>query len=60
MATADRPIIATATGDPAGIAPEISMKAALDAGVRAQCRPVLVGNPEIVVAYLTLRTTMLQ
>ena len=42
------PIIAIATGDPAGIGPEISMKAALDPGVRAVCRPVLFGEPTIV------------
>jgi len=51
MATADQPIIAIATGDPAGIGPEISMKAALDAGVRAICRPVLVGDPDIVARH---------
>ncbi|HZL30297.1 MAG TPA: 4-hydroxythreonine-4-phosphate dehydrogenase PdxA [Pseudolabrys sp.] len=44
----DKPIIAIATGDPAGIGPEISMKAALDESVRALCRPVLVGDPGVV------------
>ena len=34
--------IAIATGDPAGIGPEISLKAALDPAVRAACDPVLV------------------
>jgi 4-hydroxythreonine-4-phosphate dehydrogenase len=38
------PSVAIATGDPAGIGPEISLKAALDAKVRALCRPVLVGD----------------
>ena len=42
------PIIAIATGDPAGIGPEISMKAALDPAVRALCRPVLFGEPSVV------------
>ena len=51
MATFDLPIIAIATGDPAGIGPEISMKAALDAGVRAICKPVLVGDPDIVARH---------
>ena len=32
----DRAKIAIATGDPAGIGPEISLKAALDPAVRAQ------------------------
>jgi 4-hydroxythreonine-4-phosphate dehydrogenase len=38
------PIIAIATGDPAGIGPEISLKAALDSGVRAACNPIVVGD----------------
>jgi 4-hydroxythreonine-4-phosphate dehydrogenase len=38
------PRIAIATGDPAGIGPEISLKAALDPAVRAICRPVVVGD----------------
>ncbi len=39
------PCIAIATGDPAGIGPEIALKAALDARVTALCRPLLVGDP---------------
>lgn len=42
------PIIAIATGDPAGIGPEISMKTALDPAVRAICRPLLFGEPTVV------------
>ena len=42
------PRIAIATGDPAGIGPEIALKAALDARVRGQCRPLLVGDPAAV------------
>ena len=42
------PRIAIATGDPAGIGPEIALKAALDARVRALCRPLLVGDPAVV------------
>ena len=45
------PIIAIATGDPAGIGPEISMKAALDPAVRALCRPVLFGEPTVVARH---------
>ena len=41
------PRIAIACGDPAGIGPEISLKAALDPRVRAICRPVLFGDPKI-------------
>jgi 4-hydroxy-L-threonine phosphate dehydrogenase PdxA len=42
------PIIAIATGDPAGIGPELSLKAALDPRVRDLCRPLLVGDPDVV------------
>ena len=42
------PRIAIATGDPAGIGPEIALKAALDERVRAVCRPLLVGVPGVV------------
>jgi 4-hydroxythreonine-4-phosphate dehydrogenase len=44
MADRRLPKIAIATGDPAGIGPEVSLKAALDAGVRALCRPIVVGD----------------
>lgn len=44
----DLPTIAIATGDPAGIGPEIALKAALDPRVRAACRPLLVGVPAVV------------
>src|SRR5690242_17436132 len=42
------PRIAIATGDPAGIGPEIALKAALDTRVRSLCRPLLVGDPAVV------------
>jgi 4-hydroxythreonine-4-phosphate dehydrogenase len=42
------PRIAIATGDPAGIGPEIALKAALDARVLTLCRPLLVGDPAAV------------
>jgi len=42
------PRIAIATGDPAGIGPEIALKAALDPRVRDLCRPLLVGDPAAV------------
>jgi 4-hydroxy-L-threonine phosphate dehydrogenase PdxA len=41
------PRIAIALGDPAGIGPEIALKAALDPRVRALCRPLLVGDPAV-------------
>lgn len=36
--------MAIATGDPGGIGPEISLKAALDPRVLAMCRPVVIGD----------------
>src|SRR6188508_1364476 len=42
------PRIAIATGDPAGIGPEIALKAALDMRVHSVCRPLLVGDPRAV------------
>jgi 4-hydroxythreonine-4-phosphate dehydrogenase len=43
----DKTKIAIATGDPAGIGPEISLKAALDPTVRAVCSPVIVSDPAV-------------
>jgi len=40
--------IAIATGDPAGIGPEISLKAALHPTVRAACDPILVSDPGVI------------
>ena len=45
------PRIAIATGDPAGIGPEIALKAALDARVTAACRPLLVGDAAAVALH---------
>ena len=44
----DKPIIAIPVGDPAGIGPEISLKAALDLSVRAMAQPILVGDPGVI------------
>ena len=40
----DLPVIGITVGDPAGIGPEISLKALLDRSLEATCRPVLVGD----------------
>ncbi|OLB77422.1 MAG: hypothetical protein AUI16_06215 [Alphaproteobacteria bacterium 13_2_20CM_2_64_7] len=40
----EKPRIAIAVGDPAGIGPEVSLKAALDPAVRDACRALLVGD----------------
>lgn len=45
------PRIAIATGDPAGIGPEISLKAALDPAVQEMCAPLLVGDPIVIRAH---------
>ena len=39
--------IAIPVGDPAGIGPEIALKAALDPVVRAACDPMLVCDPAL-------------
>ena len=49
----DKPIIAIPTGDPAGIGPEIALKAARDGAVRAACRPVLVSDARLVGHHAT-------
>lgn len=46
-----KPVIAVAIVDPAGIGPEIALAAALDEGVRARCRPILVGSIEVLELY---------
>lgn len=48
------PRIAIALGDPAGIGPEVALKAALDARVRRICRPVLVGDPRVAATHAAL------
>jgi 4-hydroxythreonine-4-phosphate dehydrogenase len=47
----DKPIIAIATGDPAGIGPEISLKAASDPAVLAACRPILVSDMAVLARH---------
>src|SRR5262245_54544419 len=43
--------IAIPTGDPAGIGPEISLKAALDPAVRAACNPIVVSDPALLARH---------
>ncbi|MBQ9941914.1 MAG: 4-hydroxythreonine-4-phosphate dehydrogenase PdxA [Christensenellaceae bacterium] len=43
----DRPIIAITMGDPAGIGPEITVKALADAKIFETCRPLVVGDAAI-------------
>lgn len=46
--------LAISIGDPAGIGPEIALKAALDPRVRATCRPLLVGDEGHIAAHARL------
>jgi 4-hydroxythreonine-4-phosphate dehydrogenase len=43
--------IAIPIGDPAGIGPEISLKAALDPAVRAACNPIVVSDPAMLARH---------
>ena len=43
--------IAIPVGDPAGIGPEICLKAALDPVVRAACDPILVCDPDVLARH---------
>ncbi len=44
MANGERPLLAITMGDPAGIGPEVVLKALADHGVYAQSRPLVVGD----------------
>ncbi|HXP31610.1 MAG TPA: 4-hydroxythreonine-4-phosphate dehydrogenase PdxA [Stellaceae bacterium] len=46
--------VAIAIGDPAGIGPEIALKAALDTRVRNACRPLLVGDQRVIETHAAL------
>jgi len=41
---ADKPVIAVTMGDPAGIGPEVVLKALAEKPLRKQCRPLVVGD----------------
>ncbi len=51
MPAPSKPRIAIAIGDPAGIGPEIALKAASDGAVRDLCVPVLVGDRAVLALY---------
>ena len=42
-----RPVIAVTMGDPAGVGPEVVVKAVTEGEVQGLCRPVVVGSPSI-------------
>ncbi len=49
-----KPRIAIALGDPAGIGPEIALKAVMDPEARAICTVILVGDPRVIDAHAAL------
>jgi len=48
------PIIALTMGDPAGVGPEIIIKALMDPAQRARCRPLIIGDPAVMARAATL------
>ena len=46
--------IAIAAGDPAGIGPEVRIKAALDPAVRRACAPIVVGDAVVLMEAFPL------
>ncbi len=48
MATAIRPVIGITMGDPAGIGPEIIVKAILEYDIRKICRPIVIGDAGVI------------
>ncbi len=59
MSKIKKPILAITMGDPAGIGPEIAAKAFADAELYDMCKPVLVGNAEIMQKAIALTQTNL-
>ncbi|HET6224241.1 MAG TPA: 4-hydroxythreonine-4-phosphate dehydrogenase PdxA, partial [Dongiaceae bacterium] len=47
MSSEDRPILAITIGDPAGIGPEVVLKALRHDEVYRHCRPLVVGDQRI-------------
>lgn len=48
MVSERKPTIAVTLGDPAGIGPEVVVRACVEPSVHDWCRPVLIGRPEII------------
>ena len=48
MGVAKRPVIGITMGDPAGIGPEIIVKAILEYDINRICRPVVIGDAEVI------------
>ena len=41
-----KPVLAITMGDPAGVGPEIAVKALADPAIYDDCRPLVVGAPQ--------------
>ena len=52
MATVLRPIIGITMGDPAGIGPEIIVKAILEYDINKICRPIVIGDAGVIKIFL--------
>ncbi len=50
----ERPILGITMGDPAGIGPEITVKALADETLYEKCRPIVVGDPGVMKAALAV------
>jgi len=48
MGAAKRPVVGITMGDPAGIGPEIIVKAILEYDINRICRPVVIGDAEVI------------
>ena len=55
MSAATRPLLAITMGDPAGIGPEIVLKALAHAEISERCRPLVVGDGGVTCTTLPLR-----
>jgi 4-phospho-D-threonate 3-dehydrogenase / 4-phospho-D-erythronate 3-dehydrogenase len=49
-ATTSRPTLAITMGDPAGVGPEVTVKALADGALNAICRPVVIGDQHVLEA----------
>ncbi len=54
-----RPIIAITMGDPAGVGPEIAIKAIQDSRIYKICRPVIIGDAGVIRNTLTSASTIM-
>ncbi len=54
----DSPLICITMGDPAGVGPEIIVKALADKGIYSMCRPVVLGDPAVLASNLHMAEEM--